>query len=80
MKVAIYARVSTKEQSVESQLLPIRDYCLRNDFTVHNEYKDEKVSGAKDLRPQLNLMLRDVREGKFESSIVYKLNNRGKRS
>jgi putative DNA-invertase from lambdoid prophage Rac len=78
MKAAIYARVSTKEQSVESQLLPVRDYCLRNNFSVHTEYKDEGVSGAKDSRPELDRMLRDMRKGEFEAVMVYKLDRLGR--
>lgn len=78
MRSAIYARVSTKEQSVETQLLPVREYCLRNAFEVTAEYKDEGVSGAKGSRPQLDLMLRDMRKGKFETIIVYKLDRLGR--
>ena len=40
MRVAIYARVSTGEQSPELQLRELRDYAERRGFVVHREYVD----------------------------------------
>jgi DNA invertase Pin-like site-specific DNA recombinase len=78
MKTAIYARVSTKEQSVETQLLAIKNYCQRNDFTISEEYSDEGISGTKSSRPRLNAMLSDIRLGKFDTIICYKLDRLGR--
>jgi hypothetical protein len=38
MRVAIYARDSTGEQSPEPQLRELRDYAERRGFVVHREY------------------------------------------
>jgi len=44
MKVAIYARVSTKTkgQDVENQLMVLRDYCQKLDYTIYNIYTDQE--------------------------------------
>ncbi len=39
-RVAIYARVSTGEQSPELQLRELRDFAERRGFAVHREYVD----------------------------------------
>lgn len=78
MKVAIYARVSTKEQNLEMQLNPIKDYCSRNGLEVVAEYLEEGISGAKATRPQLDRMLQDMRDRKFDGIVVYKLDRLGR--
>ena len=50
MRVALYARCSTADQSVDLQLDGLRDYAKVRGFTVVEEYVDEAVSGA---RPRL---------------------------
>ena len=43
MKVAVYARVSTsdKNQDVETQLMPLRDFCRAQAWEVYREYVDQ---------------------------------------
>ena len=48
MRAAIYARVSTKDQSCEMQLRDLRTYCTVRGFTVTREYIDSGQSGAND--------------------------------
>lgn len=57
-----YARVSTTGQSLDTQL---------NALSNCDKIFQEKISGAKDDRPQLQLMLEFVREG--DSIVVTKL-------
>ncbi|MFQ6371162.1 recombinase family protein [Shewanella sp. YIC-542] len=57
-----YARVSTTGQSLDAQLAAL---------STCDKVFQEKVSGAKDDRPQLKLMLEFVREG--DSVVVTKL-------
>lgn len=79
MRVAAYARVSTLEQSLDTQVVCVREYCQRNsDLTIVKEYGDLGVSGNKDSRPQLDMMLKDMRAGLFEGIIVYKLDRLGR--
>ena len=67
MKVAIYVRVSTNEQTTLNQELELREYCKRNNYEIFNIYKDEGISGAKTTRPELDNMLQDMRKKLFEA-------------
>lgn len=58
MAIIGYARVSTTGQSLDAQL---------NALSNCEKIFQEKISGAKDDRPQLNLMLEFVREGILSS-------------
>jgi len=51
MKVAIYARVSTKEQNVKMQLDLCRKHCEVLGYEVFDEYIDVGESGKKESRP-----------------------------
>ena len=71
-KVAIYGRVSTKDQDPESQLLDLRKYVKLRTWTVHQEYVDRGVSGAKESRPALDKLMKDARKRKFDILLVWK--------
>ena len=47
MTAAIYARVSTTDQTCENPLLELRRYADERGWTVAREYVDEGVSGTK---------------------------------
>ena len=72
MKVAIYTRVSTQQQTVENQLLELYEVCERNDWTVVEEYS-EVISGTKgvDERSELERMLIDASRRKFDKVVVW---------
>lgn len=70
--VAIYARVSTKEQTPENQLLDLRRYAAAHNWTVQAEYVDHGVSGTKESRPALNLMMDAVRKRKVDCILVWR--------
>lgn len=72
MRIAIYARVSTKDQSCELQLLDLRAYCAARGFEGHREYVDVGQSGAKDSRPELNKLMDDARKRKFDAIVVWR--------
>lgn len=78
MRAAIYARVSTTEQSeegfsIEGQKRRLLAYAESQDWNVMGFYIDEGIS-AKDLnRPQLKRMLDDIRNGHVDIVLVYKL-------
>lgn len=77
-RTVIYGRVSTKEQSVESQLVVVRGYAKVNLMKIDQEYIDVGVSGAKDSRPQQDLMLKSMREGSINTILLYKLDRLGR--
>jgi DNA invertase Pin-like site-specific DNA recombinase len=72
MRVAIYARVSTKDQSCELQLRDLRAYCSARGFSVQREYVDVGESGAKDSRPQLNDLMAAARKRLFDAVVVWR--------
>lgn len=73
MDVALYARVSTGDQTVDPQLDVLRDYAQRREMHVHAEYIDAGVSGSKDRRPELDRLLADARKRRFDAVAVVKL-------
>ena len=78
MKVAIYLRVSTADQTTLNQEIELKEYCGRNNYEIYKIYKDEGVSGVKTSRPQLDLMLQDMRNKYFDAVIVWKFDRLGR--
>jgi len=61
-QAAIYARVSTDEQTTDNQLKELRAVAERMGWTILAEYVDHGISGAKgrDKRPQFNALMKAV--------------------
>ncbi len=71
-RVALYARVSTSEQSTESQLLDLRRYTRERGWQLYREFCDNGVSGAKDRRPALNELMNDAKKRRFDAVLVWR--------
>ncbi len=71
-RVAVYARVSTSDQSTESQLLDLRRYVRERGWDIFREYVDEGISGTKDSRPALNELMNDARKRRFDAVLVWR--------
>ena len=69
-KAAIYARVSTPDQHVETQLYDLRKLAEQRGFTITREYCDRGISGTKAKRPGLDAMMGDARRGEFSVLLV----------
>ena len=78
MQTALYARVSTTDQSCEMQLLELREYASKRGWTIAGEYVDTGWSGAKACRPELDRLLRDARMRRFDAVLVWKLDRWGR--
>lgn len=72
MKVAIYGRVSTTEQSTAMQLRELRAYAKRRGWRIAAEYFDEGISGAKARRPELDRLMADANRRRFDAVVVWK--------
>jgi DNA invertase Pin-like site-specific DNA recombinase len=72
MRVGIYARVSTKDQSCGLQLRDLRAYCAARQLEIVREYVDVGVSGTKDSRPQLNELMGDARKRKLDAVLCWR--------
>ena len=74
MRAAIYARVSTvgQGQSPEVQIRELREYCVRRGWQLAGEYVDAGISGAKDSRPELNRLIADAHQRRFDAVVVWR--------
>ncbi len=71
-RVALYARVSTTDQSTDSQLLDLRRYVSDRGWTIFKEYCDNGISGTKDNRPALNDLMDDAKKRRFDVVLVWR--------
>jgi DNA invertase Pin-like site-specific DNA recombinase len=71
---AIYARVSTLNggQDPTMQTRELEEYCQRRGWQVFDCYVDNGFSGKKDSRPQLNRMMQDAHERRFDVVVVWR--------
>ena len=69
-KCALYARVSTPEQHVETQLYDLRQLAPQRGFEVVAEYTDQGISGTKARRPGLDALMADARRRKYSVVLV----------
>jgi DNA invertase Pin-like site-specific DNA recombinase len=72
MKVALYTRVSTNDQSVEMQTSDLKRYCDQRGFEVYKEYCDQGISGVKDKRPALDELVADAKKKKFDAVLCWR--------
>lgn len=78
IRVALYPRVSSQEQATEGysigeQIERLTKYCEAMGWEVYKIYTDPGYSGGNTDRPGLQAMLSDVRDGKVDKVVVYKL-------
>ncbi len=78
MKAAIYARVSTQDQTCESQLRELREYATRRGWSIVREYVDTGWSGTKASRPELDRLMRDAAQRNFDCVLVWKIDRFGR--
>src|ERR1700752_3221400 len=73
-RVALYARVSTKDgrQDTENQLIALRDYCAKQGWEIVAEYVDHETGGTS-KRPHFQRMFTDARARKFDLVLFWSL-------
>jgi DNA invertase Pin-like site-specific DNA recombinase len=71
-RVALYARVSTKDQEPLNQLLELRRFAEARGWTVVDEFVDQGVSGAKDQRPAMNRLMDAARKRRIDIVLIAK--------
>jgi DNA invertase Pin-like site-specific DNA recombinase len=74
MRVAIYARVSTKDkgQETENQLAQLREFAGKQSWHIHHEYVDQ-LSGKTAGRPEFQRMFKDASQRKFDLVLFWAL-------
>jgi hypothetical protein len=68
MRAALYARVSTTDQTCENQLIELRRYVDARGWLLNDPhvYIGAGVSGSRDRRPALDRMIADARRRRFD--------------
>lgn len=74
----MYIRVSTTEQaeegySISAQEEKLEAYCKAQGWTNFKTYIDEGISGKSTKRPKLQILMNDVKQGKINMILVYRL-------
>ena len=77
MKVAIYARVSTDEQTTENQVFELEKVAKRMGWTVTEIYADT-ISGAKAKRPQLDKLLKSAMRKEIDVVMAWSVDRLGR--
>jgi len=77
-RVAIYTRVSTKEQSTETQVEQLTAYCRSRGWTDVAVFRDDGISGVRDNRPELDKLRERMLHGEFSSVVVSKMDRLGR--
>lgn len=75
MRVAVYARISTddKQQDLETQLLPLRDFCKAQGWEIYKIYVDRASAVDIAHRDSWRNLLDDANKRKFKTVLVFKL-------
>ena len=75
MRVAIYAMVSTSDklQDPETQLMPLRDFCIAQGWEIVAEYVDHAPANDQAHRVRWRDLLDDAAKRKFTLVLVFKL-------
>ncbi len=76
-KVAIYARVSTQDQNLDNQLRELKEYCEKRGFEIVEIYQD-KISGIKTSRPELDKLMDGAGKRKFDIVLVWSFDRLGR--
>ena len=79
-KVALYCRVSTLDQTVDNQLIELREHCSKMGWEIVKEYSDQGLSGtlSREKRPALNSLIKDAYRKKFDSVICWDVSRIGR--
>src|SRR5271156_5479768 len=68
-RAAMYCRISTGDQHLETQLLDLRELAKQRGFEIVREFTDI-ISGSKARRPGLDQLMADARRHRFDILIV----------
>ena len=79
-RAAIYARVSTDDQTTENQLLELRQVARRCGWSIVHEYIENGVSGAKgrDKRPEFDALCKAAVRKEFDVVMAWSVDRLGR--
>ena len=71
-RVALYCRVSTSDQTTENQKRDLTRFCESRGWHIVRVFEDTGISGAQESRPQLNELMAQARQCRFDAVMVWK--------
>ena len=79
-KVVIYARVSTLDQTVDNQLIELRDHCSKMGWEIVKENADGGLSGtlSREKRLSLNSLIKDAYRKRFDLVVCWDISRIGR--
>lgn len=80
MRMAIYLRVSTKEQTTENQRLELERVAAQRGWIITKVYEDAGISGSKgrDKRPAFDAMLKAATRGDIDMVAAWSVDRLGR--
>ena len=75
---AIYARVSTNEQTTENQVMELEALAAQRGLTIIQIYEDKGYSGKTDQRPAFQSMIKDAVSGRFNVLLCWHIDRLGR--
>lgn len=78
MRAALYIRVSSAEQaeegySIQAQTEKLEAYCKARDWSITNTYTDPGFTGSNTKRPDLQALIKSIKNHEVDVVVVYKL-------
>ena len=79
-RVALYARVSTDQQSVRQQVEALREVAAKAGWQIAEEFIDHSISGTKgrSWRPALDRMLKAATRREFDMVAAWSVDRLGR--
>ena len=77
-RIAIYARVSTNDQHVDTQLHDLREHIANRKWPEAKEYVDVGISGRKEKRPAWNELWDEILKSRVDVVVVAALDRLGR--
>lgn len=71
MKIAIYARVSTDEQTELNQIPVLEQWAKQRGYEIVKIYRDVGSAWQKSDQRELKILLEDARKGQFDAVMVW---------
>jgi len=79
-RVALYLRVSTKDQTTANQRIELETWALARGYQIVGVYEDHGISGARgrDRRPEFDRVLKDAARRRFDILAAWSVDRLGR--
>jgi DNA invertase Pin-like site-specific DNA recombinase len=77
-RVALYCRISTKDQDVGLQIEELRTVAAQRGLAITAEFVDEGISGTTARRPAMDALMAAAHRGEFDVVLVWRFDRFGR--